>query len=180
MQRGDRSLDVIFGHRRTGCRSIEQRHALGDEAPIPPRSILLEERAEIAGTVDARRQPRGMEMHERGECERRRRRRQGMIDEQRRQTHRLVAQIGPDRRLGRRAVIPLVEQQVQRAMNRGQAGSEIGIAEIEQPLRSGQHFLCPHNPLLRRRRGDEKRRGDLVDAESAQDVKDQRDLRLLG
>ena len=91
----------------------------------------------------------------------------------------LVAQLDADRRFGRGAVIPLVEQQVERAMHGGQTRREIFVGQVEAPPGRGEHLFCSHDSLLRRRRVRKKRCGDLVHAEPAQDVKDQRDLRLL-
>ena len=68
---------------------------------VPARSVLVDERAQSPAASTPRRQPRGVEAHERGERVRRRRRRRRILEQQRRQADRLAAELDPHRRLGR-------------------------------------------------------------------------------
>ena len=120
-----------------------------------------------------------METHQRRERVRLGRRRRWIFAEKRRQTHRLRAQLRTHRGFGRRAVIALVEQQVQRAPHGREALREFGVGQIEQPSGAREDLLSPGDPLLDRRAAGEERARDLRRAESAQDVEDQRDLRFL-
>ena len=86
----------------------------------------------------------------------------GYSRKQRRQAHRLAAQLGAHRRFAGRAVIALVEQQVQRAPDGRQAQRELGIREIEQPSGAREHLLAARDSLLDRRAAGEERARDLA------------------
>ena len=181
VNRCDRGLDVILGQLGTGGREIEQSLSFGDEMCIPSRTILIEERAQVARRVNARRQTRRVQAHQRGKRVRRRRRGERMLAEQRRRD------AWPPGRARRapptrgRAVVALVEEQIERAMDGRKARGEIvGIRDVEQPLRSREHFLRARDALLDRRVAADERAGDFAHAEAAQDVEHERDLRLLG
>ena len=61
----------------------------------------------------------------------------GMLAEQRRETHGFLAEFGAHGRLGGRAVVALVEEQIERAMNGGKPRGEVlGVRDVEQLLRS--------------------------------------------
>jgi len=90
-----------------------------------------------------------------------------MIDEQTDQAHRLVADILAHDFLGVSAVVAFVEQQVERAVHRGQPWREVVGGQLEEALRLGQHLLPACNPLLHRRLGDEERARNFCDREAA-------------
>ncbi len=96
------------------------------------------------------------------------------------QPSRLGAELDANGRFGRRAVIPLVEQQVERAPDGREPRGEIGVGQIEQALRRCQHLLAARDPLLDRRAAGEERGRDLAGAKPAEDVEDQRDLGVFG
>ena len=109
-----------------------------------------------------------MEAHERGKRVRRRRRRQRVLKKQRRKTHRLLAELGTHRRLGRRAVIAFVEEQIECALDGRKAPREVvGARYIEQRLGSRQHFLGARDALLNRSVAAHERIGDFVYAKAA-------------
>ena len=103
-----------------------------------------------------------------------------VLAQQRGQAHRLVAQLDAHRRLGGRAVIALVEQQVQRALHRRRAASRTPRRRGRTACcGSGERLFAARDALLDRRAPGQKRARDLGGAEAAQDIQDQRELRLL-
>src|SRR5947209_8791396 len=76
-------------------------------------------------------------------------------------------------------MVPLVKEKVDRAMDGRKTRREVGILQLEQPLRAGEHLLPAGDPLLDSRLGAEEGARDLLDAETAQEVEDERHLRLL-
>ncbi len=104
-----------------------------------------------------------------------------MCAQQRPQPYRLAAKFDPYRRLGGRAVIPLVKEQVKRPLNGRQARGEIGgVGDVERrrPLR--ELLLRALDALFDRSlRGDERAR-NFGDAEAAHEVQHERYLRFLG
>ena len=104
-----------------------------------------------------------------------------MVQEQRCKPHRFAAQVRADCRFGRYAVITLIEEQIKSPLDRGQAVRKFSRgADIEKNLGRCQHLLCPGDAFLDRCvAGDEGAR-NFVDAEPAQDVQHERDLRLFG
>jgi hypothetical protein len=176
---GDRRLEVVRRHLVAARGAFEQREPFGDPLLVPARAVLISERAQVARRVELRRQPRRVQAHQRGERVCRRRLGWRVLAQQRDQPDRLVAQLGAHRCLGRRAVVTLVEEQVERALHRGQARREARVAEVKQPLRAGERLLAPADPLLDRGPAQEERGGDLGRAEPAEHVEDQRELRVL-
>ena len=53
--RGDRRLHLVRARLASPQRRLEQRDAFVDAGPVPDRAVLLLERHELAGVVDARR-----------------------------------------------------------------------------------------------------------------------------
>src|ERR671912_774028 len=94
--------------------ALEQGQSLVDEASIPGGAILSEQRGQRSPSATTRRKSSGMQTHQRGKgvgfCSGRGR----MVTQDLGETDRLTAQLGANGRLGRCAVVPLVEQQVQR------------------------------------------------------------------
>src|SRR5665213_1628540 len=104
-----------------------------------------------------------------------------MIAKKSAKTHGLFAKLHPDHRLRGRAVISLVEQKVQRPVDRREPGPEIIAArQMEQTRRCGKCFLGARNAFLDGRCTAEKRIRDFPDTEAAQDVEYERNLSLLG
>ena len=62
VNRRDRGLDVILGDLGPGRGLVQQTQPFFDEPQIPPRSILIEERAEVSRGIDPRRQSRRMKV----------------------------------------------------------------------------------------------------------------------
>src|SRR5256884_4032029 len=83
-----------------------------------------------------------METHQRRKSTRRRRGRRRMVEEKRRETHRFPAQLGSHGRLGRRPVVALVKEKVERTLHGRKAHGQVTLpGNIEQPLRSCHYFL---------------------------------------
>ena len=132
----------------------------------------------MARPVEARWEARRVQAHQRRQRVGGRRRRHGMLEQQAGEPLRLPAQFAPHRRLGARPVIPFVEEQVERPVYGRQPRGEVGgVRDLEQPLRLGQHPLGARQALLDARVCADESAGDLVDAEAAQDVQHERDLR---
>src|SRR5262249_9125821 len=104
-----------------------------------------------------------------------------MRQQQRGKPHRLMTKLDTDGGFCGRAVIALVEQQIERPVNGRKLRSELARrGNVEQPLRCREQLLCPRYPFLdcSMMAADEGAR-DLVYAEAAEDVENERDLRLL-
>jgi hypothetical protein len=102
-----------------------------------------------------------------------------VLDQQRDQPHRLPAEVEAHRRVRRGAVVALVEEEVERALHRGEPVLEVPGSELEEGPRPREHLLRSREPLLHRRQRDEEGPGDLVRREAAQEREDERDLRVL-
>ena len=81
-----------------------------------PSAVLVHEKDQISGGVQAFRQTRGKKVKKRRKRMSRRRRRHRIFQEQGGQTQRLRAQLGAHRRLRGGAVVALVEEQVSATM----------------------------------------------------------------
>ena len=103
----------------------------------------------------------------------------GILAQQGRQAHRFAAELDPHRPIAGRAVIALVEEQIQRTADSREPRRELDVRQIEQPPRAREHLLAPRDPLLDRRAAAEERARDLVRAEAAQDVEDECHLHVL-
>src|SRR5262249_44469932 len=89
-------------------------------------------------------------------------------------------ELGTDGGFRGRAVIALVEQQIERPMNGRKSRRELGWrGNIEQPLRCREQLLCPRYSFLDCSMAADEGARDLVYAEAAEDVENERDLRLL-
>ena len=150
--RRDAGLHVVLGELVSRGGLTEEHHPFSDELLVPPRSVLREERAQVAVVADAAGQPGRVQRHE--GCERvgRRRRRRRVIDEQADQPHRLAAEIDPHDGFGARAVIALAEEEVERPMDGREARREVLGGELEQALRLGERLLAARQALLDRGR----------------------------
>jgi hypothetical protein len=103
-----------------------------------------------------------------------------MLQQQRRKPHRLVAQLGANRGLGGRAVVALVEQEIECPIHGRKPRRKVSRrGNVEQALRSSEQSLRSRYPLLDRRMAADEGARDLGHAEPAQDVENERDLRLL-
>src|SRR5665213_2000511 len=149
VQRRDPRFDVKLRDRRTGGRMIEQPLALRNELRVPERTILLVERAQISTSIHARREPSGVEAHERDQRVRGWRRRLWTCEQQLGEPHRLDAQLPAHRRRRVRAVIALAEQQVERPLHGGESSRQVAlVGEIEESYRAREHLLPARYPLL--------------------------------
>src|SRR5262245_45645016 len=103
-----------------------------------------------------------------------------MRQQQRGKPHRLMTELGTDGGFRGRAVIALVEQQIERPVNGRKSRRELGRrGNVEQPLRCREQLLCPRYPFLDCSMAADEGVRDLVYAEAAEDVENERDLRLL-
>ena len=76
-----------------------------------------------------------MEAHEGTECVRFRRRAQWVVAQKCRKAHGVVTELGPHGGFVRCAVVPFIEEQVQRALDGREARLEVrSVRDIEQPL----------------------------------------------
>ena len=142
MLRRDRRFDVIAADLGTDGRAFEPLAPGVDHRTIPQRTILIEQRAELAGGIDARRQTRRVEIHQRTQRARRRHIAEAMLREQARQPNRLAAEVHAHDGAGRCAVIAFAEHQIERALHGRQPAFEIGgIGNVEQRAGFGQRFL---------------------------------------
>src|SRR4030095_13144046 len=165
--RRDRSLDVIRGDHGAGGRAVQPGQPLFNQVSVPPATCLLEQRIEIAGGIGARRQTRGVETHQRRECICFRRGGRRKLEQQEGQANRLAAQLTAHGGFSGGAVIPLVEEQVERATYRRQSRRQVGVGQIEQTRGAGEDFLASRNAFLHRRPAGEKRARHFGRSESA-------------
>src|SRR5215471_9894764 len=83
-------------------------------------------------------------------------------------------------RFRRRSVVAFIEEQVEHPLHSGEAATNaFAIRDVNQPLRCREHLLGPPEALFRRRLGSKKRRSNLANSESAENVEDKADLSLL-
>src|SRR5262249_57412896 len=140
---------MILSQFATRGRQLEQSDSFGLKVSIPKRTVLIEKRSQFARNVDSRWQTRGVKTHERGQCVSRRRRPERMLQQQCREPHRLMAELGADCSFRGRSVIALVEQQIERPVDGRKSRRKVGRrGNVEQPLRSREQFLGTRYPLL--------------------------------
>src|SRR5262249_12750767 len=176
----DRRLDMILSEFGTTSGKLQQSDAFRHKLSIPKRTVLIEKRGQFARNVDSCRQTRGVKTHKRGQRVSRRRRPERMLQQQCREPHRLMAELGADCSFRGRSVIALVEQQIERPVDGRKSRRKVGRrGNVEQPLRSREQFLGTRYPLLNCSMAADEGARDLVYAEAAEDVENERDLRLL-
>src|SRR5215813_1281141 len=159
---------MIFSEFETTSRKLQQSDAFRHKLSIPKRTVLIEKRGQFARTVDSCRQTRGVKTHECGQRVSRGRRPERMLQQQCREPHRLMAELGADRSFRRRSVIALVEQQIERPVDGWKSRREVGRrGNVEQPLRCREQFLRTRYPLLDCRVAADEGARDLVYAEAA-------------
>src|SRR6516165_1290990 len=91
-----------------------------------------------------------------------------------------MAELSADRSFRGCSVISLVEQQIERPVDGWKSRREVGRrGNVEQPLRCREQFLRTRYPLLNCRMAADEGARDLICAEAAQDVENERDLRLF-
>src|SRR3954471_17259386 len=135
-------FEVIFAHFLAARGLFQERLALPDEVRVPLRTVLIRQQAETATLVYPRWHSGGVQTHQCQQCERRGRGGQWMIAKQSGESHGFTAQLDADRRLRVGSVVSLVEQQVQRTMNRCQSLAEVLAARELKQLGGGrQNFL---------------------------------------
>ncbi len=123
---------MILGELGTRGRKLQELQSFDYELLIPLRSILVQERAQVARCVDAGGQARRVERHQGGERACHGRRPERVLQEHRGEMHCLPAKFNTDCRLSRRTVVAFVKQQVERAVDgwktRGELGGRFSIA----------------------------------------------------
>src|SRR5207248_8190327 len=137
---------------------------------VPLRPVLVGERDEIALLVDAAAEARRGEADEREEGVGRRRRGLAARGEERREVDRLGAQLGADGLLRVRAVVALAEEDVDRAVDGGEALGHARIVDVEEAPGAAKHLFSAREPLLDRGGRDEERGGDLARGEAGEEV----------
>src|SRR5262249_29580761 len=121
-----------------------------------------------------------MKAHQRRKRVGRRRCSKGMIQQQSRKPHCLLAEFDANCGFRGRAVVALVEQQIESALNSGKAPRKFGgTLRVEEPLRACESFLGPGNSFFNCCIGGDEGARNLMNAEAAQDVKYEHDLRFL-
>ena len=176
---GDRRLDVPRGRDVADRRTLELGDPAADELRVEAAPILRLAREQLTVRVATRREPRGRQAHQREERARRGRGRDGRLGEQRREPNRLEAELVAHRAAFARAVVALVEEEIERPVNRAGVLRDADGRDLRQAPRLGEDRLAALDALLHRGLAGEERVGDLFDGEAAQEVQDQRDLRLL-
>src|SRR5262245_50085521 len=101
---------MVRAHGIADRRAIEQRKTSRRKRGIPARSILVGQGIQVPGRIDACRQPRGVEAHERCEGAGRGRRSKWVLGKRKGEAERLPAQLGAYGGLRGRAMIALVEE----------------------------------------------------------------------
>ena len=86
----------------------------------------------------------------------------GCSQQQTSESDRFVAELGADRCLRRRAVIPLVEEQVQCALDADSRLAKSTSLRSNSRFALASDFLAARDPLLHRGTAGEKRGGDLA------------------
>src|SRR5262249_25186798 len=90
-----------------------------------------------------------MKAHQRRKRVGRRRCSKGMIQQQSSKPHCLLAELDANCGFRGRAVVALVEQQIESALNSGKARRKLGgTLRVEEPLRACESFLGPGNTLF--------------------------------
>ena len=142
MNRCDSGFNLILGGLRRARRKLQQAQPFVDQGRVPSRPILLEQGLELAGGIEPRRQARRMERHQRSERACFRCGRGRMLEQKARQSDRFATQLDLHRRFRRRAVISLVEQQIQRAMDGRQPLRKIGVRKSNSRFELASTFLA--------------------------------------
>src|SRR5688572_4373627 len=179
VNRRDGGFDVVVGDLAAAGRKVDQVFALGQQALIPAAAVLLRERDQRAAGVQASRQARGMEAHEgaEGVCTGDSRRR--MLEQEQDEADGLFAELGAHRSLAG-AVVTLVEEQVESALNGEQASLKlVAGAQVEERLAAGERLLSSADALFDRSRGGQEGLRHLPGTKAAQDVQDEDDLSLF-
>jgi DNA-binding transcriptional ArsR family regulator len=131
VNRGDRGLDVILREFGTRRRKLQELQSLDYKLLVPLRAILIQQGAQIPQCIDSRREARRIETHQRSERIRRGRRPERVFQKYRRQAHRLPAQPDVHRCVGRSAVIALVKEQVEGAVDGWKTCGEFGGGSLQ-------------------------------------------------
>src|SRR5882724_958335 len=178
MKRRDRRFEVERARRVASHGAPEKAKPLPDQLPVPARAVLLGERYELA-SLDACFEPRCVKAHQRDERVALRRRRRRQLDEPERESQRLVAELLAHHRVGMRAMVALVEQEMQRVVHVIEPGPDIVVrAHIEERAELRERLPRADQPLLDRRLRGKKRLRDLADAETARIPQDDGELRV--
>src|SRR5262249_2276216 len=92
---------------------------------VPLRSVLVEQRTEVAHGIETRGQARCMEAHESGKRVSRRRSSERVREKESRETHRLPAEFCTHDKLGGSTMVALVKEQIEGALNRWKPAGEV-------------------------------------------------------
>src|SRR5262245_17293564 len=109
-----------------------------------------------------------METHQRGKRIGRRRGSERVRKKERRETHRFPAEFSTHHKLGGSAVVALIKEQIESALDCWEPGGEVFDArDVEQSFRSRKHFLTARNALFDRGLTAEEGVRDFTHTEAA-------------
>src|SRR5215475_2838221 len=109
-----------------------------------------------------------MQTHQCGKRVGRRRSSERMRQEQSSETHRFPAKFCTHDKLGGSAMVAFVKEQIEGALDHWKSGGEVLDArDVEQSLRSREHFLTARNALFDRGLAAEEGVRDFTHAEAA-------------
>src|SRR3989442_11174862 len=177
MQRGDSRFQVILAQFVPHRRFSQEMESSPDQIAVPPGTVLCFQLDQTAIVVHATGKTGRVETEER---------QQGMgpglgplrvLAEEKRQTDRLETKVLPHRPFGAAAVVTLVEQKVDRLMNRREARGDIrSVRELHERPREPEEFPRPAEPLFDGLLAGQEGVGDLGNAETAKRLENQRHL----
>ena len=167
---GPRSGPQLFG-------AIEGRQAALDQQPVPPPAILIEQQHRLAVRADARRRPRGLDLHQRDQAVHlgfhRRQPRQHPP-----QPLRIVAERRPHPVVAGGRRVAFVEDQVDHLEHRGEPHGQLRPARhFVRHLLVGERALGADDALLDGG-GRQECPGDLVGGEAGEQLQRERHARL--
>jgi hypothetical protein len=160
VQRGDGGLDLVAARALERERRLQDAHALGDLAGVPPAPVLPVERHDAALGVQPGREPGVVEEHQREQPAR-----LGLLGGE----GELAGE--PDRLAGQvdAARVARGVDEVEHAQHDGEVAGTVQAA-------AGQRTLGPADPLRHRRLGDVEGVGDLARGEAGDGAQGQRHL----
>ena len=138
---------------------------------IPEAAVLLFQEQQATGSVLTRREPCGVQVHQRQQGKRRWRRAHGVGRQQSAQANRLVAQLGANRVFRARGKVAFVEEKIDDGVDAGQARAErFQRRRLRVHLTLAQPLTRAGQALVDGGLGREQAEGNLTDAEAAQSL----------
>ena len=141
---------------------------------VPEAAVLLFQEQQATGGVLARRQPRGVQVHQGQQGKGRWRGAHGVGGQQSAQANRLLTQLGADSVLRARGQVAFIEQQVNDGVDAGQARAErFQRRRLRVHLAPAQPLAGAGQALVDVGLGGEQPEGNLTGAEAAQSFQGQ-------